>query len=82
MSRVDEALGRAAALAGTQPGTPLIPGHDFTPASEADLWPAETIAPDEPGAEMTPAPLMQHLVPTDVASDAEEKLVSRLQQVH
>ena len=78
MSRVDEALGRAAALAGTQPGTSLMPGHEFTPANEADLWPSETVVPEEPAPSVGPAAVMQHLAPATFTSEADEKLVSRL----
>lgn len=77
MSRVDEALERAAALAGTQPGTPLMPGHEFEPADSADLWPSE--GGSEQTMQAPPAmPVTQHFAPSDMSTDAEEKLVSRL----
>ena len=77
MSRVDEALGRAAALAGTQPGTPLLPGHEFEPANTVDLWPAE--APSEEPAQEPPAiPVPQYFAPSDAPTETDEKLVSRL----
>ena len=78
MSRVDEALGRAAALAGTQSGTPVTTGHEFTPANAADLWPSEAVDVDEPAQEVPVSPLMQHLGQTDAIMDDDEKLVSRL----
>ena len=77
MSRVDEALGRAAALAGTQPGTPLPTGHDFTPANAADLWPSEAIVVEE-AAQVPASPIMQPLGPMEPSRDDDEKLVSRL----
>ena len=77
MSRVDEALGRAAALAGTQPGTPLLPGNEFEPANEVDLWPAET-APSESVQTPAPVPVMQHFEASETPTEADEKLVSRL----
>ena len=77
MSRVDEALERAAALAGTQPGTSLMPGRDFEPASSADLWPSEGVV--EEAAPPAPSiPVMQHFTGSDVPTEADEKLVSRL----
>ena len=78
MSRVDEALERAAALAGTQPGTPLPTGHAFTPADAADLWPSEATVVDEPVEDMPRTPIMQHLGQPETAMDSDEKLVSRL----
>jgi capsular exopolysaccharide synthesis family protein len=77
MSRVDEALGRAAALAGTQPGTPLLPGHEFEPANTVDLWPAEAPGED-PAPEPHATPAMQNFAPSDAPTEADEKLVSRL----
>ena len=77
MSRVDEALGRAAALAGTQPGTPLLPGNEFEPANEVDLWPAET-APSESVQTPPPVPVMPHFEASETPTEADEKLVSRL----
>ena len=77
MIRVDEALGRAAALAGTQPGTPLLPGNEFEPANTVDLWPAET-APSESVQAPPPVPLMQHFEASETPTEADEKLVSRL----
>lgn len=77
MSRVDEALGRAAALAGTQPGTPLLPGNEFEPANTVDLWPAEE-APSEAVQTPPPVPVMQHFEASETPTEADEKLVSRL----
>ena len=77
MSRVDEALGRAAALAGTQPGTPLLPGNEFEPANTVDLWPAEDV-PGESVQTPPPVPVMHHFEATDAPTEADEKLVSRL----
>ena len=78
MSRVDEALERAAALAGTQPGTPLPSGNEFTPDSAADLWPAETVVVKETMEQPGPTPVIEHLGTPDSTTNADEKLVSRL----
>ena len=82
MSRVDEALGKAAALSGTQGVDPFPTGHEFTPAAAADLWPAETIPeePEEPAIEEIPAPsvVAERVTQSHRPSDADEKLVSRL----
>ena len=78
MSRVDEALERAAALAGTQPGTPLPTGNEFTPDNTADLWPAETVVAKEAMEQPGPTPVTEHLGAPDLTTNADEKLVSRL----
>ena len=77
MSRVDEALERAAAIAGTEPGTALMPGHEFEPASSADLWPMEG-EPEMPEEADPGPPVMPHFPPSHHPTDADEKLVSRL----
>jgi hypothetical protein len=78
MSRVDEALERAAALSGNQAADPFPQGHEFTPANAADLWPEET-APEEPGFEqIEPAPIVQPVPDVGAATEMDEKLVSRL----
>lgn len=78
MSRVDEALGRAAALGGTQVADPFPTGNEFTPANAADLWPTE-VAVEEPTPEqMAPAPIIERIPEPEATSQMDEKLVSRL----
>ncbi len=80
MSRVDEALERAAAL-GKNTADPFATGHEFTPAATAELWPSEAVVAeaDEPEADAhTAPPVMKHLSESEPARDADEKLVSRL----
>ena len=80
MSRVDEALERAAAL-GRNTADPFATGHEFTPAATAELWPSEAVVAEveepEVGAN-TPPPVMKHLSESEPARDTDEKLVSRL----
>ena len=80
MSRVDEALERAAAL-GRTTADPFATGHEFTPAATAELWPSEAVVGEveEPEAEANiPPPVMKHLSESEPARDTDEKLVSRL----
>ena len=78
MSRVDEALGRAAALGGNQVADPFPTGHEFTPASAADLWPEEAPSEDPTVEQVAPGPLAERVLEPGVASEVDEKLVSRL----
>lgn len=78
MSRVDEALGRAAALGGNQVADPFPTGHEFTPASAADLWPEEAPSEDPVVEPVAPGPLAERVLDPGVASEVDEKLVSRL----
>lgn len=78
MSRVDEALGRAAALAGNTAADSFPTGNEFTPASAADLWPAEIPADDPVVEQIERAPVIEHVSDTAPTSDIDEKLVSRL----
>ena len=88
MSRVDEALERAAAQGKTPVSDPFTTGHEFTPAAAADLWPTETanvpeedIAPaaiDEIGGVALGTPDLKSLVDAKPVRDSDEKLVSRL----
>lgn len=84
MSRVDEALGRAAALERTSTGEAYTTGNEFTPAASADLWPSEEVQEEEniarrpavespvtPHAEPGPAPTFPGM------RELDEKLVSR-----
>jgi len=78
MSRVDEALGRAAALGANQVADPFSTGHEFTPANAADLWPEEALSEDPAVEPIAPAPLVERAPGADVTSEVDEKLVSRL----
>lgn len=80
MSRVDEALERAAAL-GKTTADPFATGHEFTPAATAELWPSEAVVAEVEEAEIdagTAPPVMKHLSESEPARDTDEKLVSRL----
>src|SRR5688572_27282929 len=79
MSRVDEALERAAAL-GKPTVDPFATGHEFTPAATAELWPSEAVAEvEEPQVDHgIPPPVMKHLSESEPARETDEKLVSRL----
>lgn len=86
MSRVEEALGRAAALEGKSGSEHPTTGHEFTPASDAELWPSEQPV-EEPEVSLRPS--VPPPFPFDDASsfsttadlprrEYDEKLVSRL----
>lgn len=80
MSRVDEALERAAAL-GKNTADAFATGHEFTPAATAELWPSEAVVAEVEEAENdtgTAPPVMKHLSESEPARDTDEKLVSRL----
>src|SRR5688500_11108942 len=77
MSRVDEALERAAAL-GKTTVDPFATGHEFTPAATAELWPPEEVGEEPQVDHGIPPPVMKHLSESEPARETDEKLVSRL----
>ena len=91
MSRVDEALERAAALGKAKAAEPFSTGHEFTPDASVDLWPAEEpavaaleeqpveeVAAAAPDVADAPASDVKFAPEPEPARDADEKLVSRL----